>query len=162
MRETLIAIVLACGASAASSEEWMMRHGTCDEWQTTLTVEQNEEGLWTGTAQHVLVGGPCVQGAGMRATSQFEAVIAGDRFFGYRHWQGGYCAFNGRIEGDQAQGTELCSNSRPLTFTLSFGTAGEPGGPDFDEGSGGSRPDGDPAGSDRRLDPRDGFEQRRR
>lgn len=126
MRFVLVVLALTVSASGASAEVWFSREGTCGEWRSRWTVEQDQSGLWSGLVDQVHVGGPCGQGNGSRVRSQVQATIVGNVFFATRQTQTGFCSYYGQIQGDRAGGIELCEG--PPTNRWSFALRFSPGG----------------------------------
>ena len=125
MRPILVALAFVAGTSAASAEVWFSREGTCGEWRSRWSVEQEQSGIWIGSIDQVHVGGPCGQGNGSRVRSEVHAAIVGETFFAMRQTPTGYCSYYGRIREDRARGVELCETgagapSGRWTFALRF------------------------------------------
>jgi hypothetical protein len=122
MRTALCALALLIGPTGAYAEVWQAREGTCREWRSRWNVEQQQDGVWVGTTDHVLVGGPCQQGGGSRSMSSVRAVIVGENFFAARRQDNGsVCSYYGQIERDRVRGFELCEgNPTRLLFALRF------------------------------------------
>ena len=81
MRSLLAALALVAGTSAASAEVWLIREGVCGEYRSRWNIEKDQAGVWTGSAEHVHVGGPCQPGTDAKAQSKVRSVIAGEVFF---------------------------------------------------------------------------------
>src|SRR5215207_1858066 len=120
MRFVLIAFALVAGTSAASAEVWLMREGLCGEYRSRWNVEQDQSGVWVGSADHVQVGGPCAQRTGANNRSRVRAVIVGQEFFavlqsepttGAAVHTGPICSYYGPIREDRVRGVEVCEGA---------------------------------------------------
>jgi len=103
------------------------RGGTCGEWRSRWSVEQDRSGLWVGWIDQVHVGGPCGQGNGFKVRSQVQAAIVGEVLFATRQTTTGFCSYYGQIRGDRVGGIELCEGppTGRWTFALRFAPGGE-------------------------------------
>ena len=121
MRSVLAAFALVAGMSPASAEVWFVREGLCGEWRARWNVEQDQSGLWTGSIDHVHVGGPCAQGNGSRVRSAVHATIVGETLFATRQAGATICSYYGQIREERVRGVELCEGvPTRLTFALRF------------------------------------------
>lgn len=122
MRTALCALILLLSSSIADAEVWEGREGECREWRSRWFVDQQQDGVWHGNIDHVLLGGPCYQQTGQRSRSVVQATIMGDSFFAARRQDNGtVCSYYGQIQGDRVRGFELCEgNPNRLLFALRF------------------------------------------
>ena len=134
MRSVLAALALLAGASAASAEVWLMREGRCGEYRSRWDVEQDQPGVWVGSADHVQVGGPCVARTGVNSRSRVRAVIVGQEFFailqsepasGAAVHSGQICSCYGPVRDDQVRGVEDCEGGERMMFALRFRPEGD-------------------------------------
>jgi hypothetical protein len=134
MRSLLAALAVVAGTSAASAEVWLIREGVCGEYRSRWNVEQDQAGIWVGSAEHVHVGGPCEAGTGAKTQSKVRSVIAGGVFFAVLQSEpttgagantGSICSYYGPIQGDRVSGVEVCERVARMLFALRFRGEGE-------------------------------------
>lgn len=122
MRFIVLASVILVGSvslAVAQPEVWQLREGQCGEWRSRLTVEQEQSGLWVGSADHVQIGGPCAPATGETRRDEIKATIAGDTLLAVRNAREGLCTYYGRIMDDRVQGVELCEGTpNRMAFAL--------------------------------------------
>src|SRR5829696_756156 len=125
------ALLFVAGTAAPSAEVWRVREGQCGEWRSHWNVEQDQNGVWTGSIDHEHVGGACIQGNGSRAQSNVRASIAGENFFATRQFGAGqFCSYFGQIQQDRVRGVELCEGlPTRMAFGLRFPRTGDPSQP---------------------------------
>jgi len=134
MRSLLAALAFVAGTSAASAEVWLIREGLCGEYRSRWNVEQDQAGIWSGSADHVHVGGPCQPGTGAKSQSKVRAVISGGVFFAVLQSEptagagantGAICSYYGPIQEDRVSGVEVCEGNPRMLFALRVPRAGE-------------------------------------
>ena len=127
----ILALLWFAGTCSANAEVWRVREGQCGEWRSWWTVEQDQNGVWTGSIDHEHVGGSCIQGNGTRAQSNVRASIAGENFFATRQFgTGQFCSYFGQMQQDRVRGVELCEGlPTRLAFGLRFPRSADPSQP---------------------------------
>lgn len=122
MRIALIVASLLCIASAAEAETWFVREGVCGEWQSRWDVQQEQNGIWSGTIDHFQIGGPCTRATGQTFRSEVRAVIAGDNLFAFRSTGDKVCSYVAQMRGEnRARGIGLCEgNQARVGFVIRF------------------------------------------
>ena len=123
MRTFLFSAALTLCASHASAETWVVREGSCANWQSRWEIEQEQTGVWVGTIDHLHIGGPCAQSRGEVMSSDVRAVIAGDNLFALRTREDGkVCSYVARMVGEnRGRGIVLCEGDRERTgFVIRF------------------------------------------
>ena len=127
----ILALLWFAGTCSANAEVWRVREGQCGEWRSRWTVEQDQNGVWTGSIDHEHVGGSCIQGNGTRAQSNVRASIAGENFFATRQFgTGQFCSYFGQMQQDRVRGVELCEGlPTRLAFGLRFPRSADPSQP---------------------------------
>ena len=113
-------------SAPAISDEWSSRgHGPCFDWRGHWRVDRDPSGVWVGEIRFRHVGGPCTRPTPGGQTDEVRAVIVGDQFFARRQSQSAVCLLNGRVQGDEVRGRELCTSvNGPMEFTLYLGGRG--------------------------------------
>ena len=123
MRLGCIVTVLVSLASPALSEVWIVREGECGEWRSRWNVDQDQGGLWSGTIDHVHVGGPCAAPTGQTHSTDVRAAVAGDHLFALRSLDDGrICNYVAQLDqSNRGRGVVFCEgNDRRGRFAIRF------------------------------------------
>lgn len=111
-------------SSSARADEWFSRSGACFDLRGHWRVDRDQSGTWTGDMRLIGAGGPCTRPTHSEEIDEVRAVIVGDDFFAQRRNRSGpgICMFQGRLQGDEVRGHEVCSGvANPMDFTLHLG-----------------------------------------